>query len=62
MPAMNPAYIYWDYMIPFVTGVDAEGGVKKGVLCWTTSSDEATLKAALPVGESVSSVLFPTGA
>ena len=59
LPAMNPAYIYWDYMIPFVTGVDAEGGIKKGVMCWTTSSDEDALKAALPVGESVSAVLFP---
>lgn len=59
LPAMNPAYIYWDYLIPFVTGVDAEGGVKKGVMCWTVNSDEDALKAALPVGESVSAVLFP---
>ena len=60
LPAMNPAYIYWDYLIPFVSGVDAEGGLKKGVMCWTTTSDAPTLMAALPLGGSVSEVLFPS--
>ena len=60
LPVMNPSYIYWDYLIPFVSGVDAEGAVKKGVMCWTVNSDEAALKAALPVGKSVSDMLFPS--
>ena len=59
LPAMNPAYIYWNYLIPFVTGLDSEGGVKKGIMCWAVDIDVDGLKSALPLGESVSTVLFP---
>ena len=54
LPVKNPAEIMWDEMIPFTSGAG-----KKGVICWTVSTDEAGLRAALPVGESVSTTLFP---
>jgi len=54
LPIKNPAEIMWDEMIPFSTGTG-----KQGVICWTVSTDEAGLRDALPVGESVSSTLFP---
>jgi hypothetical protein len=54
LPVKNPAEIMWDEMIPFTSGAG-----KKGVICWTVSTDEAGLRGALPVGESVSKTLFP---
>ena len=54
LPVVNPAFCVFDMMIPF-----ARGGGKKGVICWTVSTDEEGLRAALPVGERVSKVLFP---
>lgn len=54
LPVMNPAYCVYDLMIPFASGVG-----KRGVICWTVSSDEEGLRKALPVGESVSKELFP---
>jgi len=55
LPVQNPAYCVFDLMIPFASGVG-----KLGVICWTLSTDEDGLRQALPVGESVSTVLFPT--
>ena len=55
LPVKNPAYIMWDEMVPFASG--AAG--KMGVLCWTVSTDEAGLRAALPVGACISNTLFP---
>jgi len=54
LPVLNTSYISWDQMIPFASGVG-----KKGVICWTVSTDEAGLREALPVGELVSKDLFP---
>ena len=54
LPVHNPASMAFDCMIPFSSGVG-----KVSVICWTVSSDEAGLRAALPVGECVSKVLFP---
>jgi len=55
LPMQNPAYICFNLMIPFAAGVG-----KTGVLIWTVSTDEAGLRQALPVGESVSQQLFPS--
>ena len=55
LPVKNPAYVLWDLMIPFTSGPQGE----KGVIIWTVSADEAGLRQALPVGESVSKELFP---
>ncbi|GMH60257.1 hypothetical protein TL16_g03011 [Triparma laevis f. inornata] len=54
LPMQNPAYMMFDMMIPFSCG-----GRKKGVICWTVSTDEDGLKQALPVGASISKELFP---
>ena len=54
LPVMNPANCVYDLMVPFASGVG-----RVGVMCWTVSSDEAGLRAALPVGECVSRELFP---
>ena len=54
VPIKNPAVILWDEMVPF-----AAGNGRRGVLCFTVSTDEAGLKAALPVGDRVSDALFP---
>jgi hypothetical protein len=54
LPVQNPAYVTFDLMIPFASGVG-----KSGVICWTVSTDEDGLRAALPVGSCVSSELFP---
>lgn len=54
LPVQNPAYCVYDLMIPFSSGVG-----KVGVICWTVSTDEAGLCYALPVGECVSTELFP---
>ena len=56
LPLLNPAYCVFDMMIPFATGV---GPGKKGVICFVTKTTEDALKAALPIGGSVSEVLFP---
>ena len=56
LPVLNPAYCVFDLMIPFATGM---GEGKKGVICWTTTADEDMLRAALPVGETMSLELFP---
>jgi len=55
IPVQNPAHCVFNLMIPFVTSPG-----KKGVICWVTNTDENQLRAALPVGETVSSTLFPT--
>ena len=55
LPVQNPAYCTYDLMIPF-----AAGGGKRGVICWTVSTDEDGLRGALPLGECVSPKLFPT--
>lgn len=54
LPVQNPAYCTFDLMIPFSRGVGTVG-----VICWTVSTDEQGLRAALPVGKCVSSELFP---
>jgi hypothetical protein len=54
LPVQNPAYCVYDLMIPFATAVG-----KVGLICWTVSTDEEGLHKALPVGENVSSELFP---
>jgi hypothetical protein len=54
LPVHNPAACVYDLMIPFASGVG-----KRGVICWTVSTDENGLRDALPVGEGVSKVLFP---
>jgi len=54
LPVKNPACILWDEMVPF-----ASGAGKTGVICWTVSTDEAGLRAALPVGACISETLFP---
>jgi len=51
----DSSQISWDQMIPF-----AAGNGKKGVICWTVSTDDAGLKEALPLGEAVSQELFPS--
>jgi len=53
LPVQNPV-IPFDLIIPFASG---KGRV--GVICWTVSTDEKGLRAALPVGECVSRDLFP---
>ena len=55
LPVKNPAYMAYDMMIPLATG---KGG-KKGLLCWTVSTDVNGLKEALPEGGVVSKALFP---
>jgi len=55
LPVHNPAYCAYDLMVPFMSKPG-----KVAVMCWTVSSDEAGLRKALPVGESVSSTLFPS--
>uniref|UniRef100_A0A7S1XW13 Condensation domain-containing protein n=1 Tax=Phaeomonas parva TaxID=124430 RepID=A0A7S1XW13_9STRA len=57
LPVKNPAHCVFDLMIPF-----AAGGGRKGVICWTLGADEAALREALPIGASVSDVLFPAAA
>ena len=54
LPVQNPADCGYDLIIPFASGVG-----KVGVICWTVSTDEKGLRAALPVGEYVSRELFP---
>eukprot|EP00555_Chaetoceros_dichaeta_P007430 CAMPEP_0198270590 /NCGR_PEP_ID=MMETSP1447-20131203/45643_1 /TAXON_ID=420782 /ORGANISM="Chaetoceros dichaeta, Strain CCMP1751" /LENGTH=144 /DNA_ID=CAMNT_0043962691 /DNA_START=60 /DNA_END=494 /DNA_ORIENTATION=+ len=54
LPLQNPANCVFDLMIPFASNVG-----KMGVICWTVSTDEEGLREALPVGERVSSELFP---
>ena len=54
LPVLNPAYVQFDMMIPFASGVG-----KMGVICWTVSSNEEGLRGALPVGDVVSKDLFP---
>ena len=55
LPVQNPAYCVFDLMIPFASGVG-----KIGVIIWTVSSDADGLKHALPVGDCVSTALFPS--
>ena len=55
LPVQNPANCIFDLMIPFMSGTDG----KKGVIIWTISTDEAGLRASLPVGDSISQELFP---
>lgn len=55
LPVKNPEHCVYDLMIPFASG--SQG--KKGVICWTVSTDEDGLRKALPVGESFSKELFP---
>jgi len=55
LPIADSSQISWDQMIPF-----AAGNGKKGVICWTVSTDDAGLKEALPLGEAVSQELFPS--
>ena len=55
LPVNNPDYNVFDLMIPFTP---APG--KVGVICWTTAVDEDALKSALPLGDSISSELFPS--
>eukprot|EP00961_Rhodomonas_salina_P127765 1722539-Rhodomonas_salina.1 len=54
LPVKNPAQIQYDLMIPFASGVG-----ETGIICWTVSTDESGLRAALPVGECLSKELFP---
>jgi len=54
LPVHNPAYCAYDLMVPFMSTPG-----KVGVICWTISTDEAGLREAMPVGESVSNDLFP---
>lgn len=54
LPVKNPTHCVFNLMIPFASGLG-----KKGVICWTISSDEDELRTALPVGECVSRELFP---
>ena len=54
LPVKNPAYMVYDLMIPFKSGTG-----RKGVICWTVSTNEEGLKKALPLGESVSKEMFP---
>jgi hypothetical protein len=54
LPVQNTAYITFDLMIPFSSGIG-----KKGVIIWTISTDEDGLRDALPIGECVNSELFP---
>jgi hypothetical protein len=55
LPVKDPAAINFDCAIPFVS---KPGEIS--VMCWTTSTDEAGLFAALPVGEVLSDSLFPS--
>jgi hypothetical protein len=57
LPVKDPDAVAFDCMIPF-----ASRPGETSVLCWTTSTDEAGLRAALPVGEVVSDALFPGSA
>ncbi len=54
LPVMNPDYCLFDLMIPFSSSPG-----KVGVIIYTVSSDEESLRQALPVGERVSLELFP---
>eukprot|EP00586_Coscinodiscus_wailesii_P020264 CAMPEP_0172498320 /NCGR_PEP_ID=MMETSP1066-20121228/112157_1 /TAXON_ID=671091 /ORGANISM="Coscinodiscus wailesii, Strain CCMP2513" /LENGTH=425 /DNA_ID=CAMNT_0013271551 /DNA_START=86 /DNA_END=1363 /DNA_ORIENTATION=+ len=54
LPVLNPAYCVYDIMIPFASAVG-----KKGVLCWTVSTDEDGLREAMPLGDRVSKDMFP---
>lgn len=55
LPVKDPAGVAFDCAIPFVSKPG-----ETSVMCWTTSTDEAGLRAALPVGEVVSDTLFPS--
>lgn len=54
LPVLNPDYCLFDLMIPFSSSPG-----KFGVICYTVSSSEEALRAALPVGDKVSPDLFP---
>lgn len=54
LPIQHPSYCVYDLMIPFSSGTG-----KKGVMIWTVNTDEAGIRDALPVGDSVSDKLFP---
>eukprot|EP00949_MAST-11_sp_MAST-11-sp1_P000870 g870.t1 len=59
LPVQNPAYSKYDLMTPFASGIGEDGKLKRGVICWTVSSDEGGLRSALPVGDNISDDLFP---
>mgnify|MGYP001032727268 CR=1 FL=1 len=54
MPLFNPAYNYYDKLIPF-----AAGNGRKGVVMFVKYGDEAGIKDVMPVGDSINSKMFP---
>ena len=52
---VQPAEMFaFDNLIPFTSGAG-----RVGVLCATVSTDEAGLRASLPLGDVISTELFP---
>ena len=54
LPVQPADMLTFDNLIPFASGVG-----RVGVLCATVSTDEAGLRASLPVGDVISTELFP---
>ena len=56
----NTRYCVFDLMIPFSSGGGTGSSSSVGVIIWTISTDEQGLRAALPLGDCVSTELFPS--
>lgn len=57
---LNNRYCVFDLMIPFSSGGGTGSSSSVGVIIWTISTDEQGLRAALPLGDCVSTELFPS--
>ena len=57
---LNTRYCVFDLMIPFSSGGGMGSSSSVGVIIWTISTDEQGLRAALPLGDCVSTELFPS--
>ena len=58
---LNNRYCVFDLMIPFSSsGGTGSSSSSVGVIIWTISTDEQGLRAALPLGDCVSTELFPS--
>ena len=54
IPVVNSSYVFFDNAIPFQAG-----NGRKGIICWTLNADEEGIRKGMPVGDCVSSILFP---
>ena len=57
---LNNRYCVFDLMIPFSSSGGTGSSSSVGVIIWTISTDEQGLRAALPLGDCVSTELFPS--